>query len=38
MTAGFGVDELTFDAHAVSAALNAALEDIADAQRSADLL
>ena len=29
MIAGFGVDELHVDAHAVSGALNAALEDIA---------
>ena len=38
MIAGFGVDELHVDAHAVSAALNAALEDIADVQLAADLL
>ncbi len=37
MTAGFGVDELHVDAHAVSAALNAALEDIADVQLAPDL-
>ena len=30
MTAGFSVDELHIDAHAVSAALNAALQHIAD--------
>ena len=34
----FGVDELDIDAHAVTAALNAALEDIADVQLAADLL
>ena len=38
MIAGFGVDELDVDAHAVSAALNAALEDIADVQLAADRL
>ena len=38
MIARFGVDELDVDAHAVSAALNAALEDIADVQLAADLL
>ena len=38
MIAGFGVDELHVDAHAVSAALNAALEDIADVQLAPDLL
>ena len=38
MIAGFGVDELHVDAHAVSAALNAALEHIADVQLAADLL
>ncbi len=38
MIAGFGVDELDVDAHAVSAALNAALEDIADVQLAPDLL
>ena len=32
MTAALGVDELDVDAHAVSAALNAAFEDIADVQ------
>ena len=37
MIAGFGVDELHVDAHAVSAALNAALEDIADVQLAPDL-
>jgi hypothetical protein len=36
MTARFGVDELHVDAHAVSAALDAALEDVADAQLAAD--
>jgi hypothetical protein len=30
MIAGLGVDELHIDAHSVSAALDAALEDIAD--------
>ena len=38
MIARFGVDELHVDAHAVSAALNAALEDIADVQLAPDLL
>jgi hypothetical protein len=38
MIAGFGVDELDIDQHAVSAALDAALKDIADVQLSADLL
>jgi hypothetical protein len=38
MIAGFSVDELHIDAHAVAAALNAALEDIADVQLAADLL
>ncbi len=38
VTAGLGVDELDVDAHAVSAALNAALEDIADVQLAPDLL
>ncbi len=38
MIARFGVDELHVDAHAVSAALDAALEDIADVQLAADLL
>ena len=38
MIARFGVDELDIDAHAVSAALDAALEDIADVQLAADLL
>ena len=38
MIARFGVDELDIDAHAVSAALNAALEDIADVQLAPDLL
>ena len=35
MIARFGVDELHVDAHAVSAALNAALQDIADVQTRA---
>ena len=38
MMAVFGVDELHVDAHAGSAALNAALEHIADVQIAADLL
>ena len=38
MIAGFGVDELDVDAHAVSAALDAALEHIADVQLAPDLL
>ena len=38
MIARFRVDELHVDAHAVSAALNAALEHIADVQLAADLL
>ena len=38
MIARFGVDELDIDAHAVSAALNAALEDIADVQLAPDRL
>ena len=38
MIAGFGVDQLHVDAHAVSAALNAALEHIADVQLAPDLL
>jgi hypothetical protein len=38
MIARFGVDELHVDAHAVSAALNAALKDIADVQLAADPL
>ena len=33
-----GVDELDIDAHAVSAALDAAFEDIADVQFAPDLL
>ena len=37
MIARFGVDELHVDAHAVSAALDAALEDIADVQLAPDL-
>ena len=38
MTAGFGVDQLHVDPHPISAALDAALEDIADVQLVADLL
>ena len=38
MIPGFGVDQLHVDAHAVSAALNAALEDIADIQLAPDYL
>src|SRR5260370_18354883 len=38
MIARFGVDELHVDAHAVSAALDAALEDIADVQLAPDRL
>ena len=38
MAARFGVDELDIDAHSVLAALNAALEDVADVQLPADLL
>ena len=38
MIPGFGVDQLHVDAHAVSAALNAALEDIADIQLAPDCL
>ena len=38
MIAFFGVDELDIDAHAVSAALNAALQDIANVQLAPDLL
>ena len=38
MIARFGVDELDIDAHAVSAALNAALEHIADVQLAPDRL
>ncbi len=37
MLTRFGVDELHIDAHAVSAALNAALEDIANVQLAPDL-
>ena len=37
MIAGFGVDELHVDAHAIAAALNAALDHIADVQFAADL-
>src|SRR5271165_427166 len=38
MTSGFGVDELHIDAYAVSAALNAPFEDIADVQLAPDRL
>ncbi len=38
MISSYGVDELDVDAHAVSAALDAALEDIADVQLAAGLL
>ena len=38
MIAGLGVDKLHVDAHAVTAALNAALKDIADVQLASDLL
>ena len=38
MIAGFGVDKLHVDAHAVTAALDAALEHVADVQLAADLL
>ena len=38
MIAGFGVDELHVDAHSIAAALNAALEDIADVQFAPDHL
>src|SRR5271165_6696145 len=38
MTARFGVNELHVEAHAVSAALHAALEDIADVQLAPDRL
>jgi hypothetical protein len=38
MTAAFGVDELDVDAHSASAALNAALKDVADVQLAADRL
>jgi hypothetical protein len=38
MIAGFGVDELHVDPRPVSAALDAALEDIVDVQLSPDLL
>jgi hypothetical protein len=38
MIAGFGVDELNVDPHAVYAALNAAFEDIAHVQLVPDLL
>ena len=37
MIAGFGVDELHVDAHAVAAALDAAFEHIADVQLAPDL-
>ena len=36
MVARFGVDELHVDAHSVSAALNAAFEEIADVQLAPD--
>jgi hypothetical protein len=38
MIARFGVDELHVDAHAIAAALNAALDDIADVQFTSDCL
>jgi hypothetical protein len=38
MIAGFRVDKLRVDANAISAALNAAFEDIANVQLTADLL
>ena len=38
MAAGFGVNELHIDAHAIAAALNAALEDVAHIQVAADRL
>ena len=38
MIARFGVDELHIDAHSVSAALNAALQHIADVQVASDCL
>ena len=38
MIAGFRVDELDIDAHAIAAALNAAFEDITHVQLAADLL
>jgi hypothetical protein len=38
MIARFGVDELHVDAHAASAVLNGAFEDIMDAQLAPDLL
>ena len=38
MIAGLGVDQLHIDAHAVSAALDAAFQHIADVQLAADLL
>jgi hypothetical protein len=38
MIAGFGVDELDIDPHAVPGALNAALEHIADVQLAPDSL
>ncbi len=38
MIAAFGVDELNVDAHAIPAALDAALQHIADIQLAPDLL
>ena len=38
MIAGFGVDQLHIDAHAISAALNAPLQHITNVQLAADLL
>ena len=38
MIAGFGVDELHIDAHAIAAALDAALEDITNVQLAPDCL
>ena len=38
MIACLGIYELDIDAHAIAAALNAALEDVADVQLAADLL
>ena len=38
MIAGFGVDELDIDAHAIAAALEAAFEDIANVQLAPDCL
>ena len=36
MIAGFGIDELHVDAHAIAAALNATLDDVADVQLTSD--